>query len=136
VVRCGLPCPKDVGRVHHAVAVVHRQELDARVHGGRGVLVRDNVLTPARHDCGPGGREHAERDLIRHDARRHEQRRRLGEALGEGFLEGAHGRVLAVVVVAHLRLCHGPPHRGCGAGDGVAPQVDQGGHALRLTVRR
>ena len=54
----------------------------------------------------------------------------------EGLLQRAHGRVLAVVVVADLGLRHGAPHGGRGSGDGVAAQVDHVGHALTLSVHR
>ena len=50
--------------------------------------------------------------------------------------ERRHGRVLPVVVVTDLGLGHGSAHRGRGAGDGVAAQVDHVGHALRLTGHR
>ena len=43
---------------------------------------------------------------------------------GGGLLQAVDGGVLAVDVVADLRLGHGPPHLGRGAGDGVGAQVD------------
>ena len=122
--------------VEHAVVVVERDELDPGVQRGRAVLVGHHVLAAPGHDRGPGHGEDPHGDLVRHDAGRHEQRRRLAHPRRERLLERPNGRVLAVVVVAHLGLGHGPAHPRRGPGDGVAAQVDHIGHAVRLTAPR
>ena len=77
-----------------------------------------------------------ERDLIAHRARRHEQRRLLAQQLRHHRLEAVHGRVFAVLLVAHIRLGHGAPHRGCRAGDRIAEQVDgDRGHVTTPSAR-
>ena len=52
---------------------------------------------------------------------------------GRRLLQGAHSRILPVVVVAHLGVGHGAPHVRCRSGDRVTAQVDQAGHAFTLT---
>ena len=73
----------------------------------------------------PGAAQHAQGDLVGHGPRRDEDGGRLAHPLGVGLLEGVDGGVVAVAVVAHLGLGHGPAHLGRGAGDGVAAEVDE-----------
>ena len=124
VMRGGLDGPAHVGHPEGAVLVVERMELHTGVARRRPVLVDDHVLAPSRDDGRPGLGEQAEGELVAHRPRRHEQRRLLSHALGEGLLEGVDGGVLAVHVVADLGIGHGPPHLGRGPGDGVRPEVD------------
>jgi len=66
----------------------------------------------------------ADGDLVGLRARGDEQPGGLAEELRRALLEAAHGGVLAVDVVAHLGLRHGPAHLRAGAGDGVRAKVD------------
>lgn len=124
--------------VEDAVAVVELDELDPGVHRRRAVLVGHHVLAPPRHDRRPGPGQDTERNLVRHDARRHEQRCRLADACRECLFEGTNGGVLAVVVVPDLGVGHGAPHRSGRARHGVAAQVHNAavGHECRLTAPR
>ena len=94
--------------------------------------------SPARHPTRSGTRARAsphstsvpcgavqpERELVRHRARRHEQRGLHAEQRGGQRLQPVDGGVLAVRVVADLGVGHGPPHLGRRRGDGVGPEVD------------
>ena len=124
--------------VEHPVAVVELDELDARVHRRRAVFVGHDVLASPCHDRRPGPGQDAQRDLVRHHPRRHEQRRRLADACGEGLFEGTHGGILAVVVVPDLGVRHGASHGVGRARHGVAAQVHHVavGHGGRLTAPR
>ena len=124
--------PSHVVGVHHAVGVVDGVELDAGVLRRRAVLVRDHVLAAPGDDGRAGRAQDAQGHLVRHHAGGDEERGRLPDPRREGLLERPDGRILPVVVVAHLGLGHGAPHGGRGPGDGVAAQVDGAGHAVRL----
>ncbi len=136
MVRRGLTGPPHVVGVDRPVPVVERHELHAGVQCRRAELVGDDVLAPSRHHRRARRREHAERDLVRHDARRNEQRGRLADPCRERLLQPPDRRVLPVVVVADHRVRHGAAHGRRGPGDGVAAQVDHIGHTVRLTARR
>ena len=127
-----LAGPPDVVGAQHAVVVVELDELDAGVHGRGAVLVGDHVLAATRHDGGARSGQHPHRDLVGHDARGHEQRRRLAHPRRERLLQSPDRRVLAVVVVTDLGVGHGATHRRRGLGDGVAAQVDHVGHGTQV----
>ena len=68
-----------------------------------------------------------QRDLVRHRAARHEQRRLLAQQFGDPILQPVDRRVLAVLIVADRRFRHRPPHRGRGPRHRVRAQIDQTG---------
>ena len=114
-----------VVHVDQAVGVGHQVELRRTVQTGGAGLVDHHVLALAGDHSRAGAAEQSQRDLVRHRARRHEDRRLLTDSRREGLLEVANGRVLAVAVVAHDRVAHGPPHHRGWFGDGVGAQVDE-----------
>ena len=67
---------------------------------------------------------HREGDLVAHRPRGEEQRRLLAEQLRHHLLEPVDGRILAILLVAHLGLGHGAAHGRGGTGDGVAEEID------------
>ncbi len=93
-----------------AARVVDGVPLDRRVHRRGAVLEHDDVLRAARDHGGAGHAQHAQRDLVRHRARRHEDRSLLAEPRGELGLELVDRRVFAAAVVADHRLGHRAPH--------------------------
>ena len=62
---------------------------------------------------------------VAHRAADDEERRLLAEHLGGEVFQAIDRRVLAVLIVADLRLRHRPPHRRCWPRDRVAAQVHQ-----------
>ena len=128
--------PADVGWVDGAVVVGHRPELHARVPAARAVLVDHHVLPAAGDHARTRRGQQPESELISHRPRRHEQGRLLPDPLGEGVLQSVDRRVLAVDVVADLRLGHRPAHLRCRTGDRVGAEVDEAGrhHGLSGTA--
>ena len=90
------------------------------------------MLQLAGHDDVAGAGEHAQRDLVGHDARRDEHGRGLPDPLGVGGLELVHGRILAVAVVADFGLGHRAPHRAGRPRDRVTAKVHDARHASTL----
>ena len=91
---------------------------------GGGVLVAVHVGPLATEDLGTGLPEQPERELVRHRPRRHVERGFLAEERRRERLEPAHGRVLAVRVVADFGVGDGAPHLRRRRGDGVGTEVD------------
>jgi hypothetical protein len=114
-----------VGRGQGAVVVVDGMDLDPGVASRRPVLVDDEVLATTGDDERAGGAEDTEGELVGHDARGDVDGRRLSHPEGVGLLQGAHGGVLAVAVVADLGLGHGPAHLGGGLGHRVTAEIDE-----------
>ena len=100
------------GHGKRAARVVDEVPLDRRVHRGRTVLERDDVLRASDDHSGARLAEQPQRDLVGHRARGHEQSGGLPEPRREGLLERYHGRVFTRAVVAHLGFSHRPTHRG------------------------
>ena len=125
-----------VVHVDQAIGVGHQVELRRAVQTGRTGLVDHHVLPLAGDHPRARTAEKSQRDLVRHGARRHVDRRLLADPLGEDFLELANGGVFAVPVVAHHGVGHGPPHDWRRFGDGVGAQVDQSvGDCRRISGR-
>ena len=99
-------------------------ELHAAERRAGAALEVDRVRALADDDLVAGARLRRDGELVAHRAARHEERRLLARDARHLLLEGVHGRVVAEDVVAHLGAGHGLAHRGRGAGDGVAAQVD------------
>jgi len=59
-------------------------------------------------------RVHLDRDLVAHGAGGEVQRRFLAQEIGDHLLQQVHGRVLALLLVAHLGLAHEAAHVGSG----------------------
>ena len=93
------------------------------------------MLIAARDDEITWLGEHAHRDLVRHDARRDEDRLGFGHKSSESLLEFVDGRILVVTNVADLRIHHRFAHRERWLGDRVTAQIDQSGHTERLPSR-
>ncbi len=125
VVVGGLAGPDEIVGVEGAVVVVDGVELDPGVAGGGAVLVDDDVLAATGDDERAGTAEDAEGELVGHDPGRDEDGGRLPHPVGVDLLQGRHGGVLAVGVVAHLGLGHGPTHLRCRLRHGVAAQIDE-----------
>ena len=87
-----------------------------------------NMRGRAAEEFVAGLRIHADGDLVGHRAGRDEDRSLLADELCDAFLERPDRRVVAVDVVADLRLGHRPTHGGCRLRDRVRSQVD--GRAL------
>jgi hypothetical protein len=73
-----------------------------------------------------------DRDLVAHGAGGQVQRGLLAEEVGHHLLEEGHGRVLALLLVAHLGLAHEAAHVGRGPGHGVAVEIDHVGSSVRV----
>ena len=86
-------------------------ELHAGIRRRGPELVPDDVRLVAHHHIVAGTGQQLEADLVRHRAAGHEERRLLAEQRGDAFLQRAHRRVLAVLVVAHRRMRHRRAHR-------------------------
>src|SRR5436309_3090524 len=71
-----------------------------------------------------GPRVHAQRDLVAHRARGQEHRGFLAEQLGDHLAEHVDGRILELLLVAHLGVAHEAAHLPRGARDGIAEEVD------------
>ena len=69
----------------------------------------------------------AERDLVGHGARGHEQSGLVAEERRDMALQLVDRRILAEHVIAHGRGVHRREHRGRGPGHRVAAEVDHGG---------
>src|SRR5215468_8480981 len=69
---------------------------------------------------------HLDRDLVAHRAGGQEHRGLLPEQLGDRLLQGVHGGILALLLVADLRLAHEAAHLHGGPGHGVAEEIDHG----------
>ena len=118
----------DIIGSNQSIAVVDEVELDGGIHRRAAVLVGDDVLmTPDHHRCA-GHAEEAQRDLVRHRARRYEQRGLLAEAVREHGFQLIHRGVLATAVVADLGLGHGAAHGGCGPRHRVGSEIDEIAH--------
>ena len=128
----GVNDVRNVARAKNTRAVVDQSELDRGVPGRSAHLETHHVLVAARDDDVAGPGEHAHRDLVRHDARRYEDRLGLGDHGGESLLEFVDRGILVVTHVTDLRARHGFAHRGCGLGHRVTSQVDQSRHKERL----
>ena len=119
--RCSGRCRRrTAGRRHRA----RGRSCTPRVPRGGGVLVAVHVGALAAEHLGAGPPEQPERELVRHRSRRHVERGFLAEERRRERLEPAHGRVLAVRVVAHFGVGDGAPHLRRGRGDGVGTEVD------------
>ena len=93
---------------------------------GRGAhLVGDDVRVGVAEHLLAGLADQPHADLVAHRPGRHEQRRLVAEQPGDPLLERVDRRVLAVDVVPHLGLGHGPAHPGGRPGDRVRAQVDR-----------
>ena len=117
--------PRDVARGERAVVVVDNRELHACVVRSRRVLVDDDVLAATGHDAGARLGEQAQRQLVPHRARGHEQGGLLADPCRERLLQRVDGGILAVHVVADIGLGHGAPHLGRRPGDGIGAEVDE-----------
>ena len=131
LVRGEQPAPSDLDQLHAGV--------------GRGAagLVPAGVRLAAGDDLVARPRQHAQRHLVGHRARRQPERRLLAQQLRAALLQQVRRRVLAVLAVAHRGGGHRRAHGVGGAGDGVGTQVDGVGHGLAslcagppLSVRR
>ncbi len=110
----------------HVDAGERRRPARLEVDRMRGVM-RDHLFA--------GPRVHAQRDLVAHGARRQEHRGFLAEQLGDHLAEQIDGRVLELLLVAHLGVAHEAAHLGGGAGDRVAEEIDvEAHHALRQSA--
>jgi hypothetical protein len=118
-----------------AAVVRNREKRDAGVDRPGPRLVDDHVLAGPGDDGVARPGEGAQGDLIGHGSRRDEQGRLLAGQQRVRLLQEVDGRILAVFVVAHFGLGHGPPHLGSRAGDGVRTQVDQHGATVRYNWR-
>src|SRR6267378_827739 len=116
-------------RVVLAARPVDRAHVDAGQRAGPARLEVDRVRRRVRDDLLAGPRVHAQRDLVAHGAGRQEHRGVLAEQLGHHLAEQVDGRVLQLLLVAHLRLAHDTAHVGGGPRDGVAIEVDVDPHA-------
>jgi hypothetical protein len=85
------------------------------VNGVRGVVGQHLLTGPAVH---------AQGDLVAHGPGGQEDGRLLAEQVGHHLLQEIHGRVLVLLLVAHLRLAHEAAHLGGGARHGVAVEID------------
>ena len=83
-------------------------DLHARERCRRPALVAQEWQPAAASHDVARARQRVERGLVGHRARRDEERRLLPEQLGGARLEAAHGRVLAVDVVAELAPAPSP----------------------------
>ena len=93
----------------------------------------------SQRNSSPGLAVDADADLVAHRAGGDEQGRLLAEQLGDSLFQLANGGVFAEDVVAHLGGGHRGPHRGRGAGDGVAAKVDrqvEDGFSVRVFLVR
>ena len=128
----GLDRALEGGEVHRAVVGLRdRLRLDRAQHRRAAAFVfvgmrlhADQVLVAARA-------MRQQRDEIGLRAGRAPQRGFETEIFGHARLQGVHGRVFAIHIVADLRLRHRRAHGGGRAGDGVAAQIDDvasGGH--------
>jgi hypothetical protein len=97
---------------------------DAEHHRSRAQLVGDHVRIGVAEHLLAGLGDQAHPDLVAHRPRRHEQRGLVAEQVGDPLLQRPDRRVLAVDVVPHLGLGHGPAHRRGGPGDRVGTKVD------------
>jgi len=93
-----------------------------------GILADDDLLTSLamRHECGAIGLR----------AGWKEQRGGHSEPVRRHLLQAVHGRIVTEDVVTHYGGGHGGTHRGPGARDGVAAQVDEGRHGAQSTAAR
>src|SRR5438552_2537546 len=111
-------------RVVLAARPVDRAHVDAGQRAGPARLEVDRVRGGVRDDLLAGPRVHAQRDLVAHGAGRQKHRGVLAEQLGHHLAEQVDGRVLQLLLVAHLGLAHEAAHVGGGPRDGVAVEVD------------
>ena len=98
---------------------------DAAEDGGAGGFAGEDVVALGDDDFFAAGAVRQAGGEVGLRARRQEQCAFLAKAFGGFLFKGVDGRVIAVDVVADLGLGHRASHRGIGAGDGVAAQVDQ-----------
>ena len=121
---------------HPAARRVDRARQKARQSGHARHLVMEDVALALEDDFRAGAGVDAQRELVTHRAGRHEESRLLAEYLCRPLLEAPDRRILAVDVVADLRLGHGAPHFRRGLRDGVGPKVGDGrGHARIIPER-
>jgi hypothetical protein len=112
------------GERRQAVRGRQRARLDAADRRRGAELEEDDVGALVDQQFVTSRADQSHTDLVAHDPRRHEERRLVAERLGGLLFQPPYRRVLAVDVVADLRLRHRPAHRGVGAGQRVGPQVD------------
>jgi hypothetical protein len=125
----------DGARVEEPALGGDRPRLHAPERSQRAGLERDAVGARVADDLVAGAGEDAERDLVRHRARRDEERRLLPEERGHPLLEPVHARVLAVHVVPDLRPRHRLAHGRGGPRHRVGAKVDEL-HAISIVRGR
>ncbi len=89
-------------------------------------FVVERVGHPVHQDLVPCPAVYREGDLVAHGAGGEEDRRLLAEELRHAFLQPVGGRVLAALLVPHLRARHRLAHGFGRAGHGVGEEVDHG----------
>jgi hypothetical protein len=89
-----------------------------------GELVLNHVAALFRQQILARLGQHADRDLVPHHARRHEERRLESEHARRERLQPVDRRVLAVDVVADLGVRHRTAHLGGRLRDGVGAEID------------
>ncbi len=87
-------------------------------------LVQHEVRLGRHEHVVARSRQAAQRDLVGHRARGQEERGLEAEQRGDLVLQPVDRRILAVLVVADLRLGHGAAHRGARQGHRIRAQVD------------
>jgi hypothetical protein len=75
-------------------------------------------------------RVHLDRDLIRHRAAWHKDRRLFAQHLREPPLQRNHRRVISQHIIAHLRASHRLTHAGSRLGHSVAAKINRSMHSL------
>ena len=118
----------------NTVSAVERPDGHAAQRRRGTALPQEHVARPLGQNLFAGGAVQADGNLVGHAAGRHEDRGVLAQDFGDAGFERVDRRVFAVHIVADRGREHRLPHGRRRAGDGVATQVDHGGHSRSRVV--
>jgi len=128
-------CVKRFGR-EFAVFARQRRDLETAKRGMRAAFAGDQMGARMGQNLVARPAIGQRRRDIAHGARGHEHGGFLAEQIGNAFAQQVHGRVVADLLVANLRLRHCLAHRRRRARLGVRQQVDADGHCLGIARGR
>ncbi len=117
---------KQLLRFDHAQVTVDRSGDDPGQLGEGGLFVIVDVRIAVAEELGPAVTMDANRDLIRHRAARHVDRRLLAQQFGGQLFQSLDGRIDVDQVIVDLGFGDRATHRGGRSGNGIAPQIDHG----------
>jgi hypothetical protein len=114
----------DLGAGEDAAVAVEGAHDDAREQTRAAALEVDQMRGAVGQDLVARTRVDLDRDLVAHGAGGQVDGGFLAEQLGHHLLQPVHGRILALLLVAHFRLAHEAPHVRGGLGQGIAVEID------------